>query len=407
MTEPTTLDEQDVSARIEQLLERFPPAETDALTFLHAQYDSGLAWVHFPVGFGGLEASLELQPIIDDRLHDAGAPLNGRFTNAIGAGQCAATVLLYGSDEQKRHYLPLVFSGEAQWCQLFSEPSSGSDLASLATRAVRDGDAWVVNGQKVWTSGAQHARYALLLARTDPEAEKHAGLTAFALDMHAPGVEVRPLRQMSGSAEFNEVFLSDVGIPDSERLGDVGDGWKVAHATLLQERYNMGRIPSRGDGPIALAVTAWRARDDKTSAASLALKDQLMARWVDAEVLRLLQARAAASRASGGGGAEGSLGKLATSVVNRRLAEFAPALLGADATLLDGYDDPGGAVVGRRDRSFEGEQAIQRAFVASPGIAIAGGTDEIQRNIIGDRVLDLPREPAVDRGVPWSQTLRN
>jgi alkylation response protein AidB-like acyl-CoA dehydrogenase len=270
---------------------------------------------------------------------------------------------------------------------------------------VRDGDQWIVNGQKVWTSGADRARYALLLARTDPDAEKHTGLTAFAVDVHAPGVEVRPLRQMDGGAHFSEVFLSDVRIPDSERLGEVGAGWTVAHATLAQERYNMPRIPARGSGAIALAMRAWRARSDRTSPPALALRDRLMQHWVEAEVLRLLQARAATLRALGGSGPEGSLGKLATSVVGRRLAEFMPALLGPDAMLIDGYDDVPSMM--RRDQPLDGPYAIQRSVVRSPGTAIAGGTDQIQRNIIGDRVLGLPREPAVDRGVPWCRTLRN
>jgi len=385
-----------VAAAADRLLEEHPPATTDPIEFLRAQYAAGLAWVHYPAGYGGLGASIDLQAEVDDRLTAAGAPPNGRMTNPIGAGQCAATVLAYGSEEQKQHYLPTVFTGESQWCQLFSEPGSGSDLSSLATRAVADGDEWVINGQKVWTSGAQYASYALLLARTDPDAEKHAGLTAFAIDMHAPGVEVRPLRQMNGGADFSEVFMSDVRIADGERLGDVGAGWRVANATLVQERYNMGRIPNRGSGAISFVMDAWKARDDKTSTEALAIKDRLMRHWVDAEALRLLQARAATLRALGGSGPEGSLGKLATSVIGRRLSEFAPALIGAEGMLIDGYDGGRG-----------GDFAIQRSFVGSPSIAIAGGTDDIQRNIIGDRVLGLPREPSVDKGVPWSQTLRN
>ena len=241
-------DETDVDDVVERLIADHPPATADRVEFLRAQYDAGLAWVHNPVGYGGLGLSMDLQAGIDDRLREAGAPANGRAINPIGAGQSASTVLAYGSEEQKQHYLLLLFTAEAQWCQLFSEPGSGSDLASLATRAVRDGDEWVVDGQKVWTSGAQHARYALLLARTDPEAEKHAGITAFVIDMAAPGVEVRPLRQISGGADFNEVFLTGVRIPDSERLGDIGAGWMVSHHTLVQERYNMPRIPSRGHG---------------------------------------------------------------------------------------------------------------------------------------------------------------
>ena len=400
-----TIDETEVLARVDQLLGEYPPASTDPVTFLRAQYDAGLAWVQNPPGYGGLGASIELQALVDDRLKEAGAPPNGRMFNAIGAGQCASTVLGFGSEDQKERYLPWVFTGEAKWCQLFSEPGSGSDLASLATRAVRDGDEWIVNGQKVWTSGAEDARYALLLARTDPEAEKHAGLTAFVIDMHDPGVEVRPLRQMNGGADFSEVFIADVRIPDTERLGDIGTGWAVSHHTLVQERYNMPRIPNRGEGQIGMLVETWQHRADKSSDSARALKDRLMQIWIEAEVLRLLQARAGALRAAGGSGPEGSLGKLSTSVVGRRLAEFAPSLLGPDALLIDGYDDVGSMM--RRDVRREGPYAITRAFVGSPATAIAGGTDQIQRNIIGDRVLGLPREPSVDRGVPWSETKRN
>jgi alkylation response protein AidB-like acyl-CoA dehydrogenase len=405
MPEAPMPDEALVLEHLEKFLAAHQPSTTERVEFLRAQYDAGLAWVHYPAGYGGMDASIDLQAVVDDRLRAVSAPPSGRALNPIGAGQCASTVLAYGSEEQKQHYLPLLFTAEAQWCQLFSEPGSGSDLASLATRAVRDGDEWVVSGQKVWTSGAQHARYALLLARTDPDAEKHAGLTAFAIDMHAPGVDVRPLRQMNGGADFNEVFLTNVRIPDAERLGDVGTGWAVSHHTLVQERYNMPRIPNRGEGQIAALVRAWNERADKTSATARALRDALMRCWIDAEVLRLLQARAGALRAAGGSGPEGSLGKLSTSVVGRRLAEFAPSLLGPEAMLLDGYDNVGSMM--RRDVRPGGRFSIQRSFVGSPGMSIAGGTDQIQRNIIGDRVLGLPREPSVDRDVPWSQIQRN
>ena len=395
-----TVDDANLRTRADHLLAKHPPASTAAVTFLRAQYDAGLAWIHYPPGYGGLGASIEQQPIVDDALDTAGAPPSGRITNRIGTGQCAATVLHYGSEEQKRHYLPALFTGEEPWSQLFSEPGSGSDLASLATRARRDGDEWIVDGQKVWTSGAHLARHALLLARTDPTAEKHAGLTAFVIDLQRPGVEVRLLRQMNGGAEFSEVFLNRARIPDAERLGDVGAGWAVAHQTLVLERYNMPRIPGRGEGPIAMAVDAWNRRADKTSPSALALKDLLLRHWVDAEVLRLLQARATALRMAGGSGPEGSLGKLSTSVTGRRLGEFVVALLGPDAMLIDGYDaaiEPTGSTAFR----------AQHALVGSPATGIAGGTDQIQRNIIGDRVLGLPREPAVDRGVPWNETLRN
>jgi len=377
-------------AAVASLLETHPPAATDPVEFLRAQFDAGLAYVWFPPGHGGMDLPLELQRWVDERLFDAGAPPSGRVTNAIAAGQGAATIVAYGSDDQKQRYLRPLFTGELLGCQLYSEPGAGSDLASLSTSAVLDGDTWVVNGQKVWTSGARHAGIAILLARTDPDAPKHAGLTQFVLDMHAPGVEVRPLRQMDGGAEFSEVFLTDVRVPDAERLGDVNAGWTVARHTLVFERYNMPHIPERGEGPIAACVRAWRARVDRESAAAQAVRSQLIRHWVDLEVLRLLQIRANALRSVGSSGPEGSVLKLATSVTGRRLAEWAPVLEGAAGSLLaSGYaPDVDGAFL--RPRWADG---TTRACLASPGMSIAGGTDQIQRNIIGERVLGLPREP--------------
>jgi len=393
-----------IDKAIDRLLEDYPPSTTDAVIFLRAQFDAGLAYVWFPPGYGGLGQPVDAQAHVDQRLADAGAPPSGRVTNAIAAGQGAASIEAYGSEDQKRRYLRPLFTAEMMGCQLYSEPGSGSDLASLATRAERHGDEWIVNGQKVWTSGAHRADIGILLARTDPDVPKHAGLTQFVIDMHAPGVEVRPLRQMSGGAEFNEVFLTEVRVPDAERLGGVNEGWAVSQHTLVYERYNMPRVPARGEGRIAAAVEAWQARSDKTSAAAVALRAELMEHWVDAEVLRLLQMRAGVLRAQGTSGPEGSLGKLAVSLINRKRGEWAPVLIGPAGMLLEeGYqtqpDEPG--AMRRAPRS------LAEGCVGSPGTAIAGGTDEIQRNIIGDRVLGLPREPAVDRGIPWSETLRN
>ncbi|MGE0881587.1 MAG: acyl-CoA dehydrogenase family protein [Acidimicrobiia bacterium] len=390
----------------EKLLANYPPSVTEPVAFLSAQYEAGLAYVSYPVGYGGLGFAPEVGEVVDARLREAGAPPSGRVTNPIAAGQGTATLILFGSEDQKQRYIKPLFTGQLYGCQLYSEPGSGSDLASLATTAVRDGDDWIVNGQKVWTSGAHLAQWGLLLARTNPGVVKHAGLTQFVIDMTAPGVEVRPLRQMSGGAEFNEVFLTDVRIPDSERLGDVGDGWRGSQATLVFERYNVGRTPNRGEGRIALAVEAWKRRADKTSPEAIALRDQMMKFWIEEEVLRLLQWRAGELRASGNTGPEGSLGKLATSVVGRRLAEWMPSMIGAEGMLIDGYDDPPSRSQRRNPGEF-GEYDIQRACVGSPGTSIAGGTDQIQRNIIGDRVLGLPREPAVDRDRPWNELARN
>jgi alkylation response protein AidB-like acyl-CoA dehydrogenase len=389
---------------IAKLLADRPPTRSDPVEFLRAQFDAGLAYVWFPPGYGGLGLSVDLQTVVDDRLSEAGAPPSGRVTNAIAAGQGAASILAYGREELKGRCLRPLFTGEMMGCQLYSEPGSGSDLASLATRAVRDGDEWVVDGQKVWTSGAHRADVAILLARTDPGAAKHAGLTQFVMDMRQPGVEVRPLRQMSGGCEFNEVFLSGVRIPDADRLGEVNDGWAVSQHTLVYERYNMPQGLKRGEGSISLAVDSWQKRGDKTSPPALAVKAELMRHWVEFEVVRLLQMRAGGLRASGTSGPEGSLGKLAVSLTGRRYAEWAPVLIGPEGMLLqEGYesyvDEPGAM---RRMAA-----SLAMLCAGSPGTSIAGGTDQIQRNIIGDRVLGLPREPSVDRGVPWNQTLRN
>jgi alkylation response protein AidB-like acyl-CoA dehydrogenase len=385
-----------------RLLAENPPEETDPVVFLRAQFDAGLAYVWFPQGHGGLDQPVEAQALVDEALSAAGAPPSGRVTNAIAAGQGASTIVAYGSDAQKRKYLRPLFTAEMMGCQLYSEPGAGSDLASLATRAVRDGDEWVVDGQKVWTSGAKRADMAILLARTDPSAPKHAGLTQFLLDMNAPGVDVRELRQMTGGSAFNEVFLTGVRVPDAERLGPVDGGWAVSQHTLVYERYNMPRVRGRGEGAIGLVVDAWKQRVDKTSAAARGLRSELLSCWVEAEVVRLLQMRAGVLRSRGSTGPEGSLGKLAVSLAGRHLAEWAPALLGPAGSLLEeGY----GPAAESPATARAGYRGLQMACVGSPGMAIAGGTDQIQRNIIGERVLGLPREPAVDRGVSWNKLL--
>jgi len=371
--------------------------------FLGAQFDAGLAWVHFPVGLGGLELPTSLQSVVDRRLREVDAP-SGRMINTTAYGQGAATILTYGSEGQKARYLRPIFTCDQIWCQLFSEPGSGSDLASLSTRAERDGDEWVVNGQKVWTTRGHLARFGLLLARTDPDVVKHAGLTYFVLDMDQPGVEVKPLRQMTGDAGFNEVFMTDARIPDSERLGGTGDGWKVSTTTLANERYNFMGPPARGSGPIATAVGLWNERDDKSSPASLALRDRLIRLWIDAEIGRLTTLRATDARKLGNAGPESSIGKLGGAERGHKLAALNVDLLGARGMLYDSYEmniSDGGRT------QATGPFLVQRSFVGSPSGSIAGGTSDIQRNIIGERVLRLPREPAPGKGLPWSQTLRN
>ncbi|HEY3943098.1 MAG TPA: acyl-CoA dehydrogenase family protein [Acidimicrobiales bacterium] len=387
--------ETEIEGRVEQLLAAHPPAATDMTAFLGAQFDAGLAWVHFPEGKGGTGAPIALQQVVDRRLAEAGAP-NGRMLNTTAYGQGAATILAYGSDAQHRRYLRRIFTCEDIWCQLFSEPGAGSDLAGLSTRAERDGEQWIVNGQKVWTTRGHLAAYGLLLARTDPHLPKHAGLTYFVLAMHQPGVEVRPLRQMDGGASFNEVFLTNAVVADDERLGEVGAGWAVSTTTLMNERYNFGSPAARGSGPIAGAIGTWQTRATEPGLPA-AHKDRLARLWAEAEIQRLTSLRATEARAAGQAGAEGSIGKLAGSELGQRIAALRVDLLGAEGMLIDGYE--GGA-----DRA---SAPPQRALVSSPSGTIAGGTSNIQRNIIGERVLGLPREPDPSRAVPWSEVPRN
>lgn len=238
-----TVTPEELRERVRALLASHDPAATDRLDFLRARFDAGLAWVHYPQGLGGLGAPRALQGVVDAELAAVAAPDNEPRRIGIGLGMAAPTVLRYGTEEQKARFLRPLWTGEEVWCQLFSEPGAGSDLAGLRTRAVRDGDGWIVTGQKVWTSNAHNARWAILIARTDPDVPKHQGITYFVCDMTAPGVEVRPLRQITGEAEFNEVFLTDVRIPDAHRLGEVGDGWRVAQTTLMNERVAIGGTP--------------------------------------------------------------------------------------------------------------------------------------------------------------------
>ena len=303
MAASATTDEQQVSDLVDELLESFPPKSTDPITFLGEQFDRGLAWVHFPVGHGGLGVNPKLQKTVNERLFAAGAP-NSAYRNPIGYGMCGPTVVVWGSEEQKQRYLRPLFTGEEIWCQLFSEPGSGSDFAGLSSRGVKDGDEWIVNGQKVWTTLAHLSRWGLLVVRTAPEAVKHAGLTAFVVDMQAPTVEVRPLRQITGEAEFNEVYFTDTRIPDSERLGEPGDGWRVSLTTLMNERVSIGgTIPAKGSGPGRALVKAWK--ELPAERATPPTLDEVMQLWIRAEVLRLTNIRANQMRKMGDPGPGG------------------------------------------------------------------------------------------------------
>jgi alkylation response protein AidB-like acyl-CoA dehydrogenase len=371
---------------------------TDPVEFLGHQYDAGLAWVHFPEGYGGMGASPKLQKLVNERLTDLGAPqAYGR--NPIGYGMGAPTVVTHGSEAQKQRYLRPLFTGEEIWCQLFSEPGAGSDVAGLSSRAVRDGDEWVVNGQKVWTTLAHVSRWGMLVARTDPDQPKHKGLTYFVVDMEAPGVEVRPLRQITGEAEFNEVYFTDVRIPDDERLGDVGDGWRVSLTTLMNERVSIGgSIAPRGSGPIAMAVELWKGHghDDP------ARLDRLMQLWCQAEVNRLTNIRASQNRQMGVPGPEGSTGKLAFAELNKEIYEFCLNLMGPEGMVCTTAT----RWCGPRPPAVDGEHSGQ-AFLRSRANSIEGGTSEIMRNILGERVLGLPGDVRVDKDLPWIQVPRS
>jgi alkylation response protein AidB-like acyl-CoA dehydrogenase len=398
VTESTaSTDEQRVDALVDELLEKFPPQSTDPVTFLGEQFDRGLAWVHFPEGLGGLGANPKLQKDINERVWAVGGP-NAAYRNPIGYGMCGPTVVVWGSDEQKQRYLRPLFTGEEIWCQLFSEPGAGSDFAGLSSRGVRDGDEWVVNGQKVWTTLAHLSRWGLLVVRTDPEAVKHAGLTAFVVDMQGPGVEVRPLRQMTGEAEFNEVYFTDTRIPDSERLGNVGDGWRVSLTTLMNERVSIGgSIPQRGSGTIAPLVKAFKDLPPERREAEL---DEVMKLWIRAEVLRLTNIRANQMRKMGDPGPEGSIGKMASAELNKDVWSKVMDVMGADGMLYGSYEM-------KRPDVASGFETNQKAFLRSRANSIEGGTTEVMRNILGERVLGLPGDVRVDREVPWSQVPRN
>ncbi len=390
-------DERRVLGLCEQLLADAPPRETDPADFLGRQFDLGLAWVHFPEGNGGLGLSPQLQKLINETLVGAGAPRAGGL-NPIGHGMGAPTIVTHGTEAQKQRYLRPLFTNEEIWCQLFSEPGAGSDVAGLSSRAVRDGDEWVVNGQKVWTTLAHVARWGMLVARTDPEAPKHRGMTYFVVDMQAPGVEVRPLFQITGEAEFNEVYFTDVRIPDAERLGDVGEGWRVSLTTLMNERVSIGgQTPPRGTGFVGELMKTYA----RTGPHGAATRDRVVRLWIRAEVLRLTNIRASQNRSQGTPGPEGSIGKLAMADVHKDISECAVDLLGAEGTLF-----PSGYPM-ERPRTTALWNSDQQAFLRARANSIEGGTTEIMKNILGERVLGLPGDIRVDKDRPWIEVPRS
>ena len=379
------------------LLDAHDPATTDETTFLRARFDAGLAWVHFPVGRGGLGLPREGQGEVDRLLAQAGAPPPRIERNSIGMGMAAPTLVAYGTQEQQERYLRPIFTCEQLWCQLFSEPGAGSDLAAVATRAVRDGDEWVVDGQKVWTSGAHLADRAILVARTDTSVPKHAGLTYFVVDMHAPGIEVRPLRQITGEAEFNEVFLTGVRVPDADRVGEVGEGWRVATTTLNNERVAIGAGSLREAGQVGLLARRWRA---DPAIRTPQAQERLLRWWVEGEVTRLAGERLRQQLALGQVGPASSAMKLAFARQSQQVTGLALEL-DPDEGLQ--YDD--WTMTRSTAPSFLGRGPGFR-YLRAKGNSIEGGTSEIMRNLIAERVLGLPQEHRPDKGVAFKDVPR-
>jgi len=347
---------------------------------LAALADGGWGVPTWPSRWGGRGATPEQAAIIAQELSRFEVP--DLYPFMVGMALVGPTLLAHGTESQHERWLPAIASGAEIWCQLFSEPDAGSDLAALAARAVPDGDVWRVSGQKVWSSRAHYSKWGLLLARTDVDVPKHAGITAFALDMSVPGVDVRPLRQMNGDIHFNEVFMTDAVVSDADRIGDVGDGWRVAITTLMHERGALG--PGGGPGRRELIDLIRRV-----GAADDVLTRERTARVIsELEVGRLTNLRAREARRAGRPpGPEGSGAKLRGAAAIKALADVAIDLEGLVGLI--------------------GEDEWLTLFLTAPSISIRGGTDEIQRNILGERVLGLPPEPRPDKGVPFKEVPRS
>lgn len=391
-----TADEALVADRLQQLLSEYDPV-AEPREFWGRQYDLGLAWVQFREGFGGLGVALKYQNLVQQALERAGAPTWNRELNLLGIGMGAGVLAAHGTEEQQRRWLRPMFTTEEMWCQLFSEPGAGSDLGNLSARAIRDGDEWILNGQKVWTTLAHIAKWGMMPVRTDPDVPKHAGITYFIVDMKADGVDVRPLYQITGEAEFNEVFFDDVRVPDAYRIDEVGAGWRVSMTTLMNERVAIGsRALPRGGGSMEAAVTAWKEYGHTDPAA----RDELVRLWTAWEALRLTTVRATQMRKAGTPGPEGSTGKLAWADLNKAITSFTVDLMGWDGTLY-----PGGYEL-HRPSQFESDWTPQRDYLRARANSIEGGTSEIMRNILGERVLGLPGEPRVDKDLPWKEVSR-
>ena len=347
--------------------------------------ENGWACLNWPKAFGGRGAT-PMEMIIwnqeEARYNVPTQPF------AIGLGMCGPVVMGFAGDEQRAAYLPKMASGEEIWCQLFSEPAGGSDVANLRTRAVQDGDEWVINGQKIWTSGAQYCDYGILLTRTDPSVPKHQGLTMFIVNMKAPGVEIRPIKQASGKSGFNEVYFTDVRIKDDHRLGAVGDGWKVSIVTLMNERLAVGSA-SGPDAKEMLALAQTLEVDDRPALENKAVRDRIATWHCEQSGLHFTKLRVQSAMSRGETpGPENSITKIVSANKLQGIGSYGMDLMDMGGILVDqdGQDD-----------SFYG------AWLSAPGLRIAGGTDEILRNIIAERVLGLPGDIRVDKSIPFTE----
>lgn len=351
------------------------------------KFEAGYVGITWPKAIGGQGLTPMHQIIFNQEEGHTYVP-NGLY--AIGLGMCIPTVFTHGTPEIAGRYVPKALRGEEVWCQLFSEPVAGSDLASIRTKAVKDGDEWVINGQKVWTSFAHRSDFGIVVTRTDFDAPKHKGLTMFIVDMHAPGVEVRPIRQMSGGSDFNEVFFTDVRVKDTHRLGDVGDGWKVSLTTLMHERLAVGGKPRGAPGYETLMSIAKDVETDSGPAIQRAdVRNRIAETYIADEGMKLTQMRALSALSRGQiPEPEQSISKVVVAKTMQDMTSFA----------MDMAEAAGFAVQPGSDL-----EKLQGSYLWSAGLRIAGGTDEILRNIIAERVLGLPGDLRPDKDIPFSQ----
>jgi alkylation response protein AidB-like acyl-CoA dehydrogenase len=352
------------------------------------KFDAGWACLTWPKEYGGQDRGRMEQVIWNQEEGRFATPAN---IYAIGHGMLGPTIMAHGTPEQKKRFVPEMARGQVVWCQLFSEPDAGSDLAGLRTTAVRKGDEWVLRGQKIWSTLAHFSDFGMIVTRTDSDAAKHAGLTYFVVDMHAPGIEVRPIRQINGASGFNEVFLNDVRVPDANRLGGVGDGWRVALTTLMNERVAIGAGTGSGRVRDLFRLARTARVGGRSAIENDAVRQRLADFYIRAKGLQYTGYRTLSAISRGSTpGPEGSIGKAVGAPLGQEMASFALELQGAMGAIADADLAP--------------QEALwQEAYLAAPGLRIAGGTDEILRNIIAERVLGLPPEIRVDKDRPFRE----